>query len=631
MKKFLSAIVLSALILTPLKSYSSAVDSLLSLSIPKDFIPLNLASSFLKDKGGVLSFEEVIARKEAFDPIVDEIYNFNKDPEVKVFWVRTSIQNLTKSDLEYLLYLHQGLDSVEFFIISPKGERNHAVYTSYESTRNMPYFISQEIVVPVALQKGITTIYFRIVNRSVWSKEMGSMIISLAEQKSFLNYFLEFRFYQGIALGMLFIILVLYFFLYLFFRDATYLAFLANIFFTLVYLLLRKNYQLEFDFLSPNFSMVKYFHDPACVLISITAIWFSQLFLGVKEKYPVFYIIMNALIILQVCIVIGTLFFQSLRLLNAVSIYLGFLSAIVVIIASVKSYFNGDKLALYVFFGFILLAGVPIIYLIPLPNYLHFRTSESDIHYFGEAFRSIIFAVGIADRFYQLKKEVAQKKMEQKQILFENEKRMQAERERISRDLHDNIGSHLALLTLELSKLSQQLGNNYEIELAKENTKVIIGQLRETVWVLENDKVTIADIGEKLTMLVQSLQKSPTLYVSLEIPESLKTIPLKPSQAINSFRIVQEAIQNIIKHGQCSVIKINFGFDNSTQKIVVQVADNGIGFDQSKALSNGHFGLRNMKRRAEEINGFIEIISTKEKGTVVSLFFPLTQNIPLLV
>ncbi len=604
-------------------SFASKQDSVIILSKASDFIPLNLASYILKDHQGRLSYQVVSKNNTWFEPLKDEIFNFNTNPYTKVFWVRTTLNNTSTKNLEYFLYLHPGLDTVEVFITNPNGQTNRERTSSFSSTHTRPYYISQELALPIVLQPGVSKIYFRIVNRSLWSREMGSIIIALAEQKDFLNYFLESRFLQGIALGMLFLLLIFHFFLYIFFKDATYKAFLVNIFFTLVYLLLRKNFQLEFNFLSPHFELVTYLHDPASILVSLTAVWFSRLFLNTKEKDVLFDNIMNFIMILQFSVMIVALSFQTLRLLNELSIYLGFISTLVVIIASVRSYLRGNKLSLYVFFGFVLLGGIPIIYLLPLPNYLHYRTSETDVHYFGEAFRAIIFAIGIADRFYQLKKEVAQKELENKQLVFIQERKLQEERERISRDLHDNIGSHLALLTMELSVLSQRFENSLELEAAKENTKIIINQLRETVWVLENDEVTVNDIENKLMVLILPIHSLTKIQVSLEIPESLRDTKLKPSQAINLYRISQEAIQNSIKHGHCSIIKVNFGVDLIANKLFVQVADNGNGFALEDVNKNGHFGIRNMHKRAQEIDGVLEIISTVDKGTIITLFVPL--------
>jgi len=610
----------------PVLGYSHPADSTITIVTPKDFYPVNLATSILMDSTASETINTVREKTNTFHRITDEILNFITLKKCPVLWVKTAINNQSGSTLDYLLYFHPGLDTLELYYYMPDGSVEHQRYSSYESTRKKPYFISQEIVAPITLKQGFTAVYLKVVNRSTWSNEMGSLIIGLAEKQPFLNYFMEFRFYQGLALGMLFLLLIFHFFIYFFLKDKTYLVFLINLFFTLLYLLLRKNYQLEFDVLQPTFSILPYLHDPFCFFISITSIWFSQLFLNLKTKDPLFNGIMSGLIWLQLAVVVFGLGFQQLKLMNALSIYLSFFSAIIVILASIRSFLAGNRLALYVFFGFLLLALVPIVYIIPIPNYLHYKSSESDLHYFGEAIRAMIFAVGITDRIYQLRKEVTRQQLEKKQLLLDQTKLLQAERERISRDLHDNIGSLLAMLSLELGLLSrQQNEHNEKIELVKESTKTVISQLRDTVWILEKEMVTIASLEEKLSAMLLPQRRALKIEFALQVPAAIRALELTPNQAINTFRIIQEALQNSIKHSQCSLIKININLNENTKQFLVQLSDDGEGFETGGVThdSEMHYGLKNMNKRAAEINGKLELISTPKKGTTVSLYFPM--------
>ncbi len=139
-------------------------------------------------------------------------------------------------------------------------------------------------------------------------------------------------------------------FIYLFIRDATYLVFLVNVFFTLIYLILRKNYHLELDFLSPLFGFLPESHDVFGVLISITAIWFTQTFLNTRKDDLVMHRIMNGLMLVLGVVAIFLIRFKWIQLMNLLTIYLGFFSAILLIISSIRSYRKGNKLALYVFF-----------------------------------------------------------------------------------------------------------------------------------------------------------------------------------------------------------------------------------------------------------------------------------------
>src|SRR6267154_567735 len=272
-------------------------DSTFQIQEVRDFYPLNLAAFLLKDKKGMLTIDSVIKPGVAFQPITQGIYNFNQDQDVGVYWFRCSLQNLTGNKLRELFCLHPGLDSIDYYLFYPDGTTSHSKTDARQLTRTKPFFISRQTVLPLELQPGVTKIYLRIVNHSVRSRELSSIIASMADERLFLNYLLEFRFYQGIAIGMILLILILHTFIYLFIRDATYLVFLVNVFFTLVYLILRKNYQMEIDFLAPLLGFLPESHDVFGVLISITAIWFAQTFLNTRREDPVMHRVMNGLMI----------------------------------------------------------------------------------------------------------------------------------------------------------------------------------------------------------------------------------------------------------------------------------------------------------------------------------------------
>jgi len=626
MRKYIYPVFFFVAALTPRLSISQTQrDTVFRLEEARDFYPLNLASSLLKDPSGLLTIDRVRNLRSGFHLITQEIYNFSEDKDVHVYWLRCSLQNLTGKNLRELFCLHPGLDSVEFFAFLPNGMSIHTKTYAGQLTRAKPFFISRQIAFPLELRPGTTRVYVRIVNYTMRSQALNSIIASLADERLFINYLLEYKLYQGIAIGMLFLILVLHIFIYLFIRDATYLVFLVNVFFTLIYLILRKNYHLEFDFLSPLYGIIPESHDVFGVLISITAIWFAQTFLNTRQEDPLMHRIMNGLMIALGVVGAFLIAFQWITVMNQLTIYLGFISAVLMIVSSIRSYRKGNKLALYVFFGFTLLAFVPLAYLIPVPDYLHYRSDESDLQYLGEAIRSIIFAVGIAHRFYLLKREIAKHEIEKKELALTKEQQLRDEKERISRDLHDNIGAELAILSMELWQASRLYPDDPGINSALVTSASIYNQLRDTIWAIEKNHVKIEDLESRLrVMLWKQGQANTTIQFDLATMIADSQFSLTPAQSINLFRIVQEAVQNAVTHSACTNIKVSIHF-NSPGNLQVEIVDNGKGFDPSHNGHNGdgHYGLRNMKRRALEVQGQISIVSTELRGTSVALSFPV--------
>jgi two-component system, sensor histidine kinase LadS len=609
-------------------SQSVRPDSVLTINEPKDFFPLNLASFLLKDKQGTLSLENALKSRN-FRPILQEMYNFDQDQNIKVYWFRCTIDNRTKSTLRELLCLHRSLDSLESFILYPDNSLHFSKSNAIELTRRRPVFISQQIIVPFELQPGITKIYVKVFNSSIRSHEIGSLIASLADEKSFLNYYLETRMYHGGVLGMLLLLLVLYLFVFLVFRDSAYFVFLINLFFTILYLVLRKNYQFEFDFLAPAFELLIESHDVIGVLISLTGIWFVKIFLNLRQNDLRINYLMNIMISVLAIAAVVAIVFHQVYWLNAVSIYGGLLSSLVITLSSVRSYFRGNKLSLYIFFGFLILTFVPIVYIIPIPNYLHYKNEESDYHYLGEIVRCIVFSIGIADRFYSLKKQVNQKEIEKAEQALLHEKRNHQEKERISRDLHDNIGSELAILTLELNLLAKEYPQNEKLGVILSSSLFIGSQLRDTVWAIEKRSITIEDLEIRINNLLMKLRKNiSTIEFRLEKSVSDALLKLTPSQGINLFRIIQEAINNAVKHSHSNLIRILICDDLTAGTFCITVSDNGKGirgFSPHFAV-DGHYGLRNMKKRAQEIGCHFAIESCDELGTTIKVALPVAVN-----
>ena len=541
-------------------------DSVLNIKSPEELYHLNTSSSILKDPRGNLALADILRLHSEFQPLQREFYDFHNDREINAYWVKSTVKNTSGVSLNYIFYFFPRIDTVITFMISPDSSWSRTAIGTMQPTESRPLFISQELAFPVVLQPGTTHIYFRFSNSSEFIRQLGSIMINLAEEKGFLNYFLEFRFYQGIALGMLIIMLVFHVFIYFFFRDKTYLIFVINIFFTIIYLLLRKQYLAEVDILAPVLPALRYLHDPVAVFVFFTAILFSQSFLDTRREDPIMHNIMNFFLILQIPVLLCMVFLQQLFLMNQLSIYFGLLAGLAVIVASIRSYWRGNRKALYVFWGFLILFLVPIIYIIPMPGYLHFRNNEADVNYFGEALRSLIFAVGIADRFYGLKKEVVKAQIEKQKMFYENEKRINEDRERIARELHDNIGSQLTLIALRINKLRGDHGEESEQHKVYNQTNIVISQLRDTIWTMDRKVITVGDLANRIRSQLWNLRIDPVM-ADVTLPEELTEIQIPHFIAIGIHRIVQESTHLLFGiPGHCHEYSAGCSLDSASQK-----------------------------------------------------------------
>ena len=207
-------------------------------------------------------------------------------------------------------------------------------------------------------------------------------------------------------------------------------------------------------------------------------------------------------------------------------------------------------------------------------------------------------------------------KLKKKLAEIENEKKLQHDRERISRDLHDNVGGQLSYVMFSLEgneELTQEKRINKNHQLANA-LRDVTGNLRETIWALNKQELTLQDIADKLKLYTRNIFAYQE--VKLKFEENITNdISLNPVYALNLFRICQEIINNVFKHANATELTITF---KKNENITIAISDNGCGFNIDSTKENS-FGLTSLKSRAEEINAIINIESTINKGTIITL------------
>lgn len=188
------------------------------------------------------------------------------------------------------------------------------------------------------------------------------------------------------------------------------------------------------------------------------------------------------------------------------------------------------------------------------------------------------------------------------------------EKLRISRELHDNVGSQITFLvsSLDNMRVADSLSPQKDkLESLSEFGRSAMGDLRTAIWAL-NKEATVEDIVLKTNDLVQRLSGMSQANIKVQDAVS-ENSALNSTEAINILRIIQESLQNAVKHSNADQITIKIS--SNAQQISIEIADNGTGFDVN-AASDG-FGLLNLKDRAKAIGGMVEIRSEQGSGTRV--------------
>ncbi|MFI1744215.1 tetratricopeptide repeat-containing sensor histidine kinase [Thalassobellus sediminis] len=223
-----------------------------------------------------------------------------------------------------------------------------------------------------------------------------------------------------------------------------------------------------------------------------------------------------------------------------------------------------------------------------------------------------------------LKNEQLKKEGELKEALvkIETQNKLNEQRLKISRDLHDNIGAQLTFIISSIDNLqygfkitNEKLTN--KLSYISAFTKDTIYELRDTIWAMNKNAISLEDLQGRISNFIDNADaSSSSIKFDFNIDESLsKELEFKSVMGMNIYRIIQEAINNAIKYSEASNVNVNIEKLKSNIKFTVK--DNGKGFEENNVMLGN--GLNNMKKRAHDISATFKIKSSLNKGTSVIL------------
>ncbi|NIJ53809.1 sensor histidine kinase [Dyadobacter arcticus] len=228
----------------------------------------------------------------------------------------------------------------------------------------------------------------------------------------------------------------------------------------------------------------------------------------------------------------------------------------------------------------------------------------------------LLFAGGIFGLFrYRLSQQLSRREAEIRASLMAQE----AERQRFSRELHDGIGANLSLLKMYLSSFGE--ADIPMAELKERAEKLLAGSVDEIRRLIHDmhprnlKEMGLVNAVEDMVGLVNMGDGVKVIFNSMNVPEHL------PEQVeINLFRIVQELLQNAMKHSRAENAWLYLD-DYEEVRLILRYRDNGAGFEPSAKVSGN--GLLNIQNRVTLLKGEIRIDSEKGKGTGIEISVPV--------
>lgn len=254
-----------------------------------------------------------------------------------------------------------------------------------------------------------------------------------------------------------------------------------------------------------------------------------------------------------------------------------------------------------------------------------FDIEKKNYFLYGSILLSIIILITAVFMFRNYRKR-QRMKME---MMLEQEQRKSTEavkeaeeneRKRIAADLHDNLGAYAASLASNIDIIQMKNTDNNNAEMYRDlkvNSQSIISQLNDTIWVLKKESLSLTAISDKIKVFIRQIQAGYP-GVSIDVDESIDNdYQLPPSQAFHLYRVVQEAINNALKHSKGDKVFIKI---TANAGWFITISDNGKGIVSKKTekISRGN-GIANMINRCEEAEWNIEWASNEGGGTTVMI------------
>jgi signal transduction histidine kinase len=201
------------------------------------------------------------------------------------------------------------------------------------------------------------------------------------------------------------------------------------------------------------------------------------------------------------------------------------------------------------------------------------------------------------------------------------------ERQRISRELHDDLGQALTTHLLALRNLQEDLSLPQEaiferLQSLHDQAYEVMVKIRRLARDLRPPVLDALGLKVAMQTYCSEFTRRTHLPVIFEADASLPQFP--DVYNITLYRILQEALTNVVKHAHASQVWVDLSVEDELVNLTVQ--DNGIGFDEGKSQSNG-IGLTGLRERITIAGGTLNINSTPKRGTILSAQFPLSNDV----
>jgi ligand-binding sensor domain-containing protein/signal transduction histidine kinase len=207
-------------------------------------------------------------------------------------------------------------------------------------------------------------------------------------------------------------------------------------------------------------------------------------------------------------------------------------------------------------------------------------------------------------------------------------------RTRIATDLHDDIGAGLSRVAILSEVVKRQVAGSNEQSLPllteiADSARALVESMREIVWAIDPRRDELGNLVARVRQFASDVLDAQNINWEFDAPPELEELKLDPEQRRHLFLIFKEALNNIAKHADCQSVSLRLR--QQQQQLLGEIRDDGRGFLVSSETlaesnsTNGH-GLENIKRRAAQLGGRVEIEALPGAGVSIKIMLPLKKR-----
>jgi signal transduction histidine kinase len=198
-------------------------------------------------------------------------------------------------------------------------------------------------------------------------------------------------------------------------------------------------------------------------------------------------------------------------------------------------------------------------------------------------------------------------------------KAQQEERQRISADMHDELGSGMTAIRLmsEIARNKMKEQTPVEIEKISSSADDVLNKMNAIIWSMNNSNDTLDNLISYIRSYTHEYFENTPIHCEVETPNHIPARDLSGDKRRNVFLSVKETLHNVLKHAQATELTLTM---ESNHVLRITIRDNGKGIDKENLRRFGN-GLKNITRRMESIGGSFSI--ENNKGTITTLTLPL--------